>query len=79
MDYKDLTDEQRDRVAACGSPEELLALAKAEGYELSDEDLEHVSGGWGNDVPRCPECGNKCLPSNANPSRYVCQSCGYEF
>ena len=45
MEFKDLTPEQQAKVRACTTPEELLALAKAEGYELSDEELEAVSGG----------------------------------
>ena len=46
MNYSDLTDEQKAKVSACKTPEELLALAKEEGYELSDEQLGAVSGGW---------------------------------
>ena len=45
MELKDLTPEQQAKARACKTPEELLALAKAEGYELSDEELEAVSGG----------------------------------
>ena len=45
MEFKDLTPEQRAKARACKTPEELLALAKAEGYELSDEELEALSGG----------------------------------
>lgn len=30
---------------ACKTPEELLALAKIEGYELSDAELEGLAGG----------------------------------
>ena len=40
-----LTDEQKKKVEAARSPEELLALAKEAGYELSPEQLEAVSGG----------------------------------
>lgn len=47
MNFKDLTKEQRDKARACNTPEEMLALAKEEGYELSDEQLEGISGGWG--------------------------------
>lgn len=48
MEFEDLTPEQQAKAKACESPEELLALAKEEGYELSDEELESVSGGgWG--------------------------------
>ena len=47
MDLKGLTEEQRARARACGTPEEMLALAQEEGYELSDEELEGVAGGWG--------------------------------
>ena len=42
---KGLTEEQIAKVKACKSHEELLALAKAEGIELTDEQLEVVNGG----------------------------------
>lgn len=49
MNFDDLTPELREKVQACKTPEELLELAKSEGYELSDEELESISGGrkWG--------------------------------
>lgn len=31
-------------MAKCASPEEVLELAKNEGYELSDDDIEQVVG-----------------------------------
>ena len=39
-------------------PQELLALAKAEGYELADEELEAVSGGieWGDVLDGIADC-----------------------
>jgi len=40
-----LTDEQKKKVEAAQSPEELLAIAKEAGYELSPEQLESISGG----------------------------------
>lgn len=40
MRYSDLTDEQRSKVANAKSPEEILEMAKAESYELADEELE---------------------------------------
>ena len=45
MDIKDLTSEQMEKAKACASPSELIELAKAEGVELSDEQLEQISGG----------------------------------
>ena len=30
---------------ACKTPEDILALAAEEGYELSDEQIESISGG----------------------------------
>lgn len=46
MKYENLTDEQKAKIADAQSPEELLELAKEEGYELSDDELEAISGGW---------------------------------
>ena len=52
MKFEDLTPEQQEKAKACKTPEDVLALAKEEGFALSDEELEAVSGGeeW---VKRC--------------------------
>ena len=51
MNIEDLTPELKEKVLGCKTPEELLALAKEEGYELSDEELQSITGGdlthWG--------------------------------
>ena len=46
MEYKDLTPEQQEKAKACKTPEDILALAQAEGYELTDEELDGLAGGW---------------------------------
>ncbi|MBQ9000994.1 MAG: Nif11-like leader peptide family natural product precursor [Eggerthellaceae bacterium] len=45
LENLDISPELREKAKACKSPEELLALAKTEGYRLSEEELEAVSGG----------------------------------
>ena len=42
-----LSPELREKAKACQTPEEMLSLAKAEGYKLSEEELAAVSGGGG--------------------------------
>ena len=58
---KGLTEEQITKVKACKNQEELLALAKQEGIELTDEQLEAVNGGICTSTPdfTCPKCGSK--------------------
>ena len=34
-----------EKARSCKTPEELLALAKAEGYELTSEEFETAAGG----------------------------------
>ena len=45
MDFEKLTEEQKAKAKACKTPEDILALAKEEGYELSEADLEAIAGG----------------------------------
>lgn len=53
--FSKLTDEQKQKIEAAQSPEELLSLAKEAGYELSPEQLEGVAGGsWCTE--NCPFC-----------------------
>ena len=42
-----LTDEQKKKIEAAQTPEDLLTLAKETGYELSPEQLDAVAGGDG--------------------------------
>ena len=62
MDYKDLTPEQKEKALACKTPEEMLALAQEEGYDLSDGELETISGGWA-PIDSCPpvDCQNNTI------------------
>ena len=46
MNFEDLTPEQKAKALACKTPEELLALAKEEGYELTEEQIDGITGGW---------------------------------
>ena len=60
MNFEDLTPEQQERARSVKSPEEVLALAKEVGYELSDEELDGISGGgsWGDTC--WTDCTNEC-------------------
>jgi len=58
---KGLSEEQIAKVKACKNGDELLSLAKAEGIELSDEQLAAVSGGACTNTDtrkKCPNCGS---------------------
>lgn len=77
-----LTEEQVAKVKACKSQEEILKVAKEEGIELTDEQLEAVSGGCGTESPplQCPGCGSTDLfhtPMRAfHEGKYSCNNCG---
>ena len=45
MKFEELSPELQEKIAACKTEEEVFGLAKSEGIELSEEDLELVSGG----------------------------------
>ena len=53
MDYSKLTEEQKAKILACKTPEDIIELAKTEGYELSDDELDGEKKlGW-TDPYRC--------------------------
>ena len=84
MDLKDLTPEQMEKLKACKTGEEVLALAKAEGKELTDEQLEQVSGGEWNDFmyeekATCLQCGKTSLRNAARDAPTHCPNCGAEY
>jgi len=51
-----LTDEQKKKVEAAQTPEELLTIAKETGYELTQDELEEVSGGYSWKVCKRYDC-----------------------
>lgn len=54
MNFEGLTTQQKEKVKACKTPEEVLALAKEEGIKLTDAQLDDISGGsWSS-----PSCGD---------------------
>ena len=84
-----LSEEQIKKVEACKSSEEVLNLAKAEGMELTDEQLEAVSGGGCFTVTlECEMCGSKDISkskknyytsSGKTLYHYKCEKCGHEW
>ena len=76
-----LTEEQIAKVKACKNREELLKIAKEEGVELSDEQLNAVSGGGCFSSPECPSCGAKGKDIEykgglTSYDVYKCKKCG---
>ena len=56
MEFNDLSPKQQEKAKACATPAEMLKLAQEEGYELSDDDLDAVSGGgWLCDGHTCDD------------------------
>lgn len=84
---KGLTKEQIAKVKACKNHEELLALAKEEGVELTDEQLNAINGGGvcsvvsniGDAINQsdCPMCGCNDVKVKDNWAR--CKKCGFEW
>ena len=82
---KGLSEEQIARVKACKNQEELLKVAKEEGIELTDQQLEAVNGGICTSTPNftCPKCNSTrvktVLKENSIAEWYgnTCENCGH--
>ena len=86
MELENLSPDFLEKVKACKTEEEYLALAKEEGIELLPEQLDAISGG--NEEPKgafkkCPNCGYdraafyRGLISGIGV--YKCPNCGESF
>ena len=47
--YKNLSDAQKEKIEKCRTEQEIMAVIDSEKVELSMEDLDKVTGGWGLD------------------------------
>ena len=43
--WSELSEERKAKMRACKTPEELLSMAREEGYEFTDDELEAVAAG----------------------------------
>lgn len=86
MNYDVLTPEQKAEAPERRTPEEMLELARDEGFELSDEELEQVSVGasweegkieWRPLSYTCPRCGRDDVWVRLPVLN--CNRCGFEF
>lgn len=85
---KGLTEAQIARVKGCKNQEELLTLAKEEGIELTEEQLEGINGGCGSGsdkTKKCPKCGGTKITTGTKIicgdriSFCKCSKCGHEW
>ena len=88
---KDLSPDLQEKARACGSLEELLALAKETKIPVPDEALTAIAGG--DDIEdgycdpnKCPKCGHKEKPywdedlgGHQVRHHYKCSECGYKW
>ena len=85
---KGLSEEQLQKMRACKNSNEILALAKKEGIELTDEQLAAVNGGCGepqekDTVCPCCGCGQITFEEKEVNSRdvtfYFCPNCNFHW
>ena len=88
---KRLSPELQEKVRACKSTEELVALGKEHAADLTPEELEAVAGGTGGSPKncgkdKCPKCGstNVIVTGEQQELGYIrvhekCKDCGYKW
>ena len=80
---KGLREEQIEKVKSCNDTQEILILAKKEGVELTEEQLDAVSGGCNTKAKAavCPYCGFSPahvladMNVHLDPYAYQCPKC----
>ena len=84
---KDLSPELQEKARACGSVDELLALAKEEKVPVPDEALATIAGGDQPDPEnckpvaiKCPKCGSTNTEASAlaSPRTSLAPHCSWQ-
>ena len=82
MSANDMLPANQGELNSYSTPEDLLAYAKEEGHELTDEELDQISGGswFGVDSIelKCPSCGSLNISPQGMHS-FKCLGCGHLF
>ena len=80
MKLDDLPPELREKARACQTAEDALTLAKEAGYELSDDELDQIAGGWGGGTssvcPNCHSTSHHTIHTGTVDQQNVCNNCG---
>ena len=83
MKLEDLSPELREEALACETPEQILALARKVGRDLSDDELDAIAGGeekWHKiECPRCHSLDVEEHTSLVGNLFYECPSCGLKW
>lgn len=80
-----LSPELQEKARACGSAQDLLALAKEAGIPVPDGVLAAIAGGDEADSKvkgkptKCPRCGSTDFAVGPDGFSYVCLKCGYTW
>ena len=79
MRTEDMTPEQLEEAKALQTPEEMLAYARDNGIDLTDEEMDVVAGGggfWFEDKSKCPSCGSKNIRNFGTNGKFkTCNDC----
>jgi hypothetical protein len=88
---KGLSKQQIEKASKCKNGKELLALAREEGVELTEEQLKSVNGGAcvdaeGKKITKaCPQCNAAATGTYVETTpgdgkyHFACLACGYEW
>ena len=75
-----LSDEDKAKVDACKTADELIKLTEEAEGELPDELLEAVAGGAGKGGKKvCPFCFSENIYTDTTVFRFRCMDCGEYF
>ncbi len=79
MRTDDLTPEQLEEAKAFQTPEEMLAYARDNGIDLTDEEMDAIAGGgfWTTYSKQCPLCGSNNI--GKFKGQWYCIECNETF